>query len=122
MKLNESQLDFVASTAHTINKMYCEALGDMSQPEWENAPEWQKQSARNGVLFLIDNKEAPLSASHDSWMKEKVDAGWVYGDVKDPDKKEHPCIVPYDDLPAHQKFKDLLFRLSVVSTLSSMMD
>jgi len=42
-------------------------------------------------------------------MKEKVDTGWVYGKLKDGDKKTHPCIVPFDELPEYQKKKDMLF-------------
>ena len=51
-----------------------------------------------------------VSASHDAWMREKLDTGWTYGPIKDPVKKEHPCIVPYADLPAEQKAKDFIFR------------
>jgi hypothetical protein len=29
--------------------------------------------------------------------------------VKDPEKKQHPCMVPYADLPAAQRAKDALF-------------
>lgn len=122
MYLTDAQLDFVARATHQVNKQYCMTHGDDSQPDWEDAPEWQKQSARNGVIFLLDNPHSPISASHESWMKEKEENGWVYGPVKDPEKKEHPCMVPYDDLPEHQKFKDLLFRLSFVNGLTTLME
>lgn len=42
-------------------------------------------------------------------MKEKVDAGWVYGKVKDAEAKTHPCIVKFEDLPEFQQKKDALF-------------
>jgi hypothetical protein len=53
---------------------------------------------------------APASASHENWMKEKEADGWKYGTIKDPEKKEHPCIVPFEQLPKEQQFKDHLFR------------
>ena len=31
------------------NRAYCQMIGDNSQSTWEDAPEWQKQSARKGV-------------------------------------------------------------------------
>lgn len=31
------------------------------------------------------------------------------GPVKDAEKKEHPCIVPYDQLPLDQRMKDYIF-------------
>lgn len=42
-------------------------------------------------------------------MAEKIKDGWVYGDVKDPELKTHPCLVPYNELPVEQKTKDTLF-------------
>jgi hypothetical protein len=105
----------IAKVAHELNKAYCESIGDNSQPDWENAPEWQKSSAANGVQFHLDNPDAPPSASHDSWMKQKTEEGWKYGEVKDPVKKEHPCYVPYDQLPTEQKAKDYIFRQCVHS-------
>jgi hypothetical protein len=50
---------------------------------------------------------------HENWTKDKVADGWVYGEVKDAAAKTHPCLVPYDQLPANQRFKDSLFLLTV---------
>ena len=50
-------------------------------------------------------------------MKEKEDTGWKHGPVKDPEKKEHPCMVPFADLPVDQQAKDFIF-MSVVHSLS----
>lgn len=105
----------IAQVAHELNKAYCESIGDNSQPSWEDAPEWQKSSAINGVQFHIDNPDAKPSHSHESWLKQKSDEGWKYGEVKDPVKKEHPCFVPYDQLPTEQKSKDFIFRQTVHS-------
>ena len=99
----------IARVCHEVNRAYCKALGDESQLPWDNAPEWQKSSAINCVRFILANDSAPPSASHDSWLKEKVSQGWKYGPVKDPEKKEHPCCVPYDELPVEQKAKDYIF-------------
>ena len=100
----------IARIAHQINKAYCEAIGDNSQVRWFDAPEWQKESAINGVKFHKENPEAKPSASHESWLEEKRKAGWKYGPVKDTEKKEHPCFLDYNDLPMEQKVKDYLFK------------
>lgn len=57
----------------------------------------------------MSHLDASPSASHDSWLKEKREQGWKYGPVKDADKKEHPCFVPYDELPVEQRTKDYIF-------------
>lgn len=103
----------IARVCHEVNRAYCESLGDTSQPAWEYAPEWQRQSAILGVSFHLSNPDAGPDNSHNEWMKEKASNGWTYGPVKNETKKEHPCFVPYDDLPQEQKAKDFLFRGTV---------
>ena len=56
----------IAQVAHEINKSYCEAIGDNSQAGWEDAPQWQKESAVLGVIFHMENPDAGADASHNS--------------------------------------------------------
>lgn len=100
----------IAQVAHEINKAFCASIGDDSQPEWADAPEWQKNSAIKGVEFHLANPDASPAASHESWLKQKEEEGWKYGPVKNPNTKEHPCFVPYDQLPVEQRSKDYLFK------------
>lgn len=102
----------IARACHEVNRAYCQALGDTSQPAWEDAPEWQRASARLGVELHMSGDHGP-EASHESWMKQKLEEGWKYGPVKDPERKEHHCIVPFDQLPREQQAKDFLFRAVV---------
>jgi hypothetical protein len=111
-------VETIARVAHEMNRTWCVADDDNSQLPWEEAPEWQRESARNGVRFHMENPDASDSASHDNWMAEKLADGWTYGLVKDPEAKTHPCIVPFEELPPSQQFKDHLFR-GVVHTMLS---
>ena len=103
------QTEQIAKVCHEVNRAYCKALGDESQLPWVDAPQWQRDSAIMGVEFIRANPEAKPSASHESWLKQKEADGWKYGPVKDAEKKEHPCYVPYDELPVEQKAKDYIF-------------
>lgn len=107
--LTEDDVERIARVAHEANRAYCQTLGDDSQPPWDEAPEWQKASARAGVRFHFENPDAPPHASHESWLEQKRRDGWRYGPIKDPEKKEHPCMVPFNDLPLEQQQKDALF-------------
>lgn len=107
----------IARVCHEANRAYCVTLGDHSQPTWSAASNWQKESAVNGVRFHIDNPGEGPERSHTEWYNEKQTNGWVYGPAKDPAKKEHPCMVPYDDLPEEQKRKDALF-IAIVRVLT----
>lgn len=102
----------IARVCHEVNRAYCEALGDHSQPAWENAPAWQQDSARLGVALHSAHDVGP-QASHESWMTQKIRDGWVYGITKDPEAKTHPCIVAFEDLPREQQAKDFIFRAVV---------
>ncbi len=114
----KNSIEYIAKVAHEINAAYCLSCDDDSQTSWEDAPDWQKLSAINGVKFHLENPDASASASHDAWLKEKIKSGWVYGVEKDQEKRTHPCIVPFEDLPQQQKAKDFLFR-QVVHSLAS---
>lgn len=107
----------IAFVCHQANKAFCEQFGDLSQRDWAEAEQWQRDSAIKGVEFTLANPDAPASANHGSWLAEKEATGWKYGPVKDADKKEHPCFVPYDDLPPEQQAKDHLFK-GIVSGLA----
>ena len=112
-----ASMDQIAEVAHGVNRAYCQALGDTSQPNWTDAPEWQRSSARMGADLHTMGDFGP-EASHLSWMNQKLEEGWKYGPVKNPELKEHPCIVPFDQLPKEQQAKDYIFR-GVVHAVNS---
>jgi len=106
-----------ARVAHEANRILCQALGDNSQPAWDDAPEWQKDSSLAGVQAIFANPKTTSEQSHENWLAQKRADGWKYGPMKDADKKEHPCFVPYDQLPANLQLKDYLFGMVVRAVL-----
>lgn len=111
----------VAKVCHDANRSFSQTLGDFSHQPWDEAPAWQKESALQGVKKHWEQRSVNMSPrdSHDSWMAHKLADGWKYGPVKDPAKKEHPCLVPYDELPDETKAKDHLFGAIVRSFMDS---
>lgn len=107
----------IARVVHEANRAYCAALGDFSQLPWDEAPAWQRDSAVNGVKFVLANPHEGPDANHQNWLRQKLREGWKYGPVKDPEKLEHPCMVAFEQLPEEQQVKDVLFR-SVVLALA----
>ena len=107
MNLTDTQIQAAARATHEANRAYCIAVGDLSQPSWDEAPDWQRSSAVNGIRGVLAGNTP--EQSHESWLKEKADTGWKFGPVKDPEKKEHPCFVVYAELPPEQKAKDHVF-------------
>lgn len=107
----------IAKVTHEANRAYCETIGDYTQVRWEDAPEWQRSSAIAGVEATISGKAHTPEEQHEMWSLVKRFDGWVYGETKDAEKKTHPCLVPYAQLPEPQKAKDHLFR-AVAKALS----
>ena len=112
-KMNIEQ---IAELAHEANRVYCKLLGDDSQKSWTDAAEWQKKSAISWVKYRLEHPMSTAQSQHEAWLKDKADDGWKHSPVKDPEKKEHPCCVPYDQLPLEQRIKDILF-LNIVEVM-----
>ena len=110
----------IARICHEANKSLCEALGDFSHKGWWEAADWQRDGAVKWVQFMLDNPQAPEGAQHDAWLAYKQKGGWVYGPVKNREKKEHPWLVPYDKLPREQQAKDALF-CAIVGSLAHLL-
>ena len=67
-------------------------------PPWDDAAEWQRKAALAGVRA---GQGAPdPRAAQEAWCSSKRRDGWTYGPVKDPERKTHPCLVPYEELSA----------------------
>ncbi len=113
--LSPHSLLAIAIICHEANRAYCATLGDDSQPEWKDAPDWQKESAKASVRMHAEDSRATPRDSHTAWFDQKTKDGWVYGPVKAPKRKEHPCMVPFDQLPPEQQAKDYLFHAIVHS-------
>ena len=107
----------IARVCHEANRAYCLAVtGEWHHP-WDQAPRWQKDSAIAGVTTHRMDRTLSPAESHAAWMKHKQADGWKYGPVKDEAKKEHPCMVPYDQLPPAQRVKDALF-IAIIDALA----
>lgn len=110
----------IARVAHEVNRAYCQAIGDHTQVPWDSAENWQRASACAGVEHVLNDPSVTPAKQHQSWMDQKLREGWVFGEVKDGNAKTHPCLVPYEQLPEHQRVKDFLF-IGVVRAIAQEM-
>lgn len=51
---------------------------------------------------------------HDVWAQGRIAEGWTYGEERDDQRKTHPCLVPYEELPDAEREYD---RQTAVQTL-----
>lgn len=56
--------------------------------------------------------------THELWATQRLKDGWTYGPQRDDAKKQHPCLVPYADLPESEKEYD---RNTALGTLKAIL-
>ncbi|MFJ8923854.1 RyR domain-containing protein [Streptomyces sp. NPDC102415] len=104
----------IARVCHDANRAWQIATGDPNvSPLWDDAPEWQRASAIDGVRHAQNG--ATAEQLHQAWCDYKAADGWAHGSVKDETAKTHPCLVPYSELPPEQLRKDDLFAAIVAA-------
>ena len=43
---------------------------------------------------------------HEVWAQSRISQGWTYGEERNDALKQHPCLVPYEELPEIEKEYD----------------
>ena len=55
---------------------------------------------------LIRLTELIAENVHEVWAATRISDGWTYGDTRDDQLKQTPCLVPYSQLPDAEKIYD----------------
>ena len=63
---------------------------------------------------ILELTELLARNAHEIWAQQRLAEGWKYGPLRNDAVREHPCLVPYDDLPESEKEYD---RKMAVETL-----
>lgn len=51
---------------------------------------------------------------HEVWAQTRMEQGWTYGEVRNDELKQHPCLVEYEELPEEERVYD---RNTAIGTL-----
>ncbi|OCT64786.1 hypothetical protein XELAEV_18041025mg [Xenopus laevis] len=54
---------------------------------------------------------------HELWGMNKIELGWIYGKVRDDNKRQHPCLVEFSKLPDTEKNYNLQMSTETLKTL-----
>ena len=57
---------------------------------------------------------------HEVWAQGRMAQGWTYGPKRDDVFKQHPCLVPYSDLPETEKEYDRKTALGTLKLIKSL--
>lgn len=55
---------------------------------------------------LLELTERIAENVHEVWSAARIAEGWSYGNTRNDALKQHPCLVPYDELPESEKEYD----------------
>lgn len=55
--------------------------------------------------------------AHENWARQRMDDGWKYGPKRDDARKEHPSLIPYEDLSESEKEYDRLTAMETLKTI-----
>lgn len=69
---------------------------------------------------LLNLAEQIAENVHETWAQARIAQGWSYGEKRDDDKKETPCLVPYSDLPESEKQYDRETALSTLKLITKL--
>lgn len=63
---------------------------------------------------LLSLMESVAKNVHETWALNRMSQGWTLGPVRDDEKKQHPCLVPYEMLSEEERDYD---RATALATL-----
>lgn len=55
---------------------------------------------------LEDLVEVMAENVHEVWAQARMNEGWTYGPERSDERREHPCLVSYADLPEAERQYD----------------
>ncbi len=103
-----SDLEAISRAVHEAVRAWSAAHGQLDIPAWDEAPDWMRASTEESVRFVQAHPQAGAGAQHEQWMAQRQADGWTYGATRDDEKKHHPMLVPFDELPEFERKKDAL--------------
>ena len=109
------KLERIAEVAHEAHKIYCHQVGRMGEKGWNEAPEYQRRNAVQGVRQVQANPLIEPAEIHAQWVERKKQQGWKPGDMNAAAKTSN-CLVPFEELEPGYQAKPILF-LAIVKAL-----
>ena len=55
---------------------------------------------------ILELCELLAKNTHEVWSQSRINDGWRYGVARNDEAKEHPCLIPYEELPESEKEYD----------------
>ncbi len=98
----------IAKASYEATNAWAEAAGGTPKARWDDAEDWRRASAVEGVKQALLEGRTPEQL-HESWRKDRLSRGWTPGAKRDAEAKQDPHLKPYAELGDSLKRKSDLF-------------
>lgn len=106
----------VEACARVAYEVYRTGFDDPTKLEWDAADEGDRKVARDMAVVVLSGVSP--AQEHEKWLARKAGEGWSLGEL-DEERRLHPNMVPYEQLPDGQRLLDRLFVAAVTSVASA---
>lgn len=119
-----SIIEIMAATIHNCIWTWSRLNGEHSMLNWQMTGDRMHiiNEVKDYLEKKANKKKYTAKQWHTEWYESSLKDGWDYAPIANANKKLHPYMVPYDELPAYAKMKSIIFvtlcdKLSTVETM-----
>ena len=69
---------------------------------------------------LVDLSERLANNTHEVWAQTRIEQGWSWGKIRDDNRKEHPDLIPFEDLSEREKEYDRNTSMETIKLILSL--
>lgn len=98
--------DMIAFKAYLNYLDLCTEFGE--EPTYKEFFTELPKEYLDGLISAVEHamkNNLTAEENHQNWIDDKIKNGWKFGEVKDAEKKTHPSLVPFAELPESEKKK-----------------
>lgn len=108
----EEEILQAAKCGHSVMMCIGSAFNHPPLPQWAFCTDEYKDKICRSTIAIL-NQSRSCRALHNGWVKRMKLQGWTLGE-RDDEKKQHPHLMDFNDLPIDVKLKMKAFRAAVM--------
>lgn len=96
-------------------------LNTILDPTWRMDMTYKPKPIDLSDIILSDNLQELIELlarnTHKVWAETRIKNGWTYGKKRDDILKQHPCLLPYNEILDSEKEYDRTIALNIVKLM-----
>jgi len=92
----------LARLCHEADRVLCSMQGDARVSPWETLDEKTQDEVVAAVREVLEHPELTDEARHARWLRQRREAGWIYGPVRSIPGRTDPALLEYGALSSER--------------------